>query len=92
MEVPSQNQLATDVSTDERPREQTSIIRNIARTFLRPDRAIQRSGYRITLTSVTIVVSLTLLRVGQWERLAFAFANTLAKWDISRAIAHPLVP
>ena len=26
------------------------------------------------------------------ERLAFAFANALAKRDISRAIAHPLVP
>ena len=31
-------------------------------------------------------------RFRQGERLAFAFANALAKRDISRAIAHPLVP
>ena len=44
----------------------------------------------VVVTSVTPVVSLTLLRAGQWELLAFALANALAKRDISRAIAHPL--
>ena len=34
------------------------------------------------MTSVTTVVSLTLLRAGQWELLAFALANALAKWDM----------
>ena len=34
------------------------------------------------MTSVTTVVSLTLLRARQRERLAFAFANALAKWDM----------
>ena len=43
----------------------------------------------VVVTSVTTVVS---LRAGQWELLAFALANALAKRDISRAIAHPLVP
>ena len=46
----------------------------------------------VVVASVTTVVSLTLMRARQGERLAFAFANALAKWDISRAIAHPLVP
>ena len=39
------------------------------------------------VTGVTTVVSLTLLRARQGERLALALANALAK-----AIAHPLVP
>ena len=43
------------------------------------------------MTGVTTVVSLTLLRARQGELLAFALANALAKQDISRAIAHPIV-
>ena len=35
----------------------------------------------VVVTGVTTVVSLTLLRAGQWELLAFALANALAKWD-----------
>ena len=48
------------------------------------------------MTSVTTVVSLTLLRAGQGELLAFAFANALAKRDIGnvrlRADANLYVP
>ena len=36
----------------------------------------------VVVTSVTTVVSLTLVRARQGERLAFAFANALAKWDM----------
>ena len=46
----------------------------------------------VVVTGVTTVVSVTLLRARQGECLAFALANALAKRDISRAIAHPLVP
>ena len=41
-------------------------------------------------TSVTTVVSLTLLRAGQGERLAFAFANASAKRDIPSRFANAL--
>ena len=37
----------------------------------------------VIVTGVTTVVSLTLLRAKQGERLAFAYANVLAKRDIS---------
>ena len=46
----------------------------------------------VVVTGVTTAVSLTLLRTRQGERLAFAFANALAKLDVCRAIAHLLVP
>ena len=41
----------------------------------------------VVVASVTTVVSLTLMRARQGERLAFAFANALAKRDIGNRMS-----
>ena len=46
----SENQLRTYGGQTARANMRSPITRNIGRFFGRPDRAIQRTGYRITLT------------------------------------------